>query len=70
MKEREEITEEAVRITVKRALSYLSSIQAHDGHWPAELAGGLFFMPPLVRILFLFSFTYQNATIMYIYTHT
>ncbi|PON45624.1 Terpenoid cyclases/protein prenyltransferase alpha-alpha toroid [Parasponia andersonii] len=39
VKEGEQITEKAVTITLKRALSYFSSIQAHDGHWPAELSG-------------------------------
>ena len=50
VKETEVITEEAVITTLKRALSFFSSIQAHDGHWPAESAGPLFFLQPMVRI--------------------
>ena len=50
MKETEVITGEVVITTLKRALSFFSSIQAHDGHWPAETAGPLFFLQPMVRI--------------------
>lgn len=50
VKDTEVITEEALRTTVRRALSYFSSIQAHDGHWPAENAGPLFFLQPFVCI--------------------
>ncbi|KAK4493064.1 hypothetical protein RD792_018106 [Penstemon davidsonii] len=45
--ETNEITEEAITTTLQRAISYYSTIQAHDGHWPAELAGPLFFSPIL-----------------------
>lgn len=46
--EEDEITEFALITTIRRAISYFSSIQAHDGHWPAESAGPLFFLQPLV----------------------
>ncbi|KAF4396066.1 hypothetical protein G4B88_020703 [Cannabis sativa] len=36
-----------VKNTLRKALTYFSSIQAHDGHWPAECAAGLVFLPPL-----------------------
>jgi hypothetical protein len=48
VKETEVITEKAVITTMRRALSFYSSIQAHDGHWPAESAGPLFFLQPFV----------------------
>ncbi|KAH7527805.1 hypothetical protein FEM48_Zijuj05G0005300 [Ziziphus jujuba var. spinosa] len=51
--ETEELTEEAVTTTVRRALSFYSTIQAHDGHWPAESAGPLFFLQPLVLALYV-----------------
>ncbi|ONI26070.1 hypothetical protein PRUPE_1G002600 [Prunus persica] len=51
VKETEEITEEAVTSTLRRALNFFSSIQAHDGHWPAESAGPLFFIQPLLIAL-------------------
>lgn len=44
----ENITVEALVTTIRRAISFYSSIQAHDGHWPAESAGPLFFLQPLV----------------------
>ncbi|KAG2664947.1 hypothetical protein I3760_16G106300 [Carya illinoinensis] len=53
VKETEEITEKAVTITVRRALNNLSTLQAHDGHWPAEFGGPLFFLPPLVMALYI-----------------
>ena len=46
--ESEEITTKVLITTMRRALSFYSSIQAHDGHWPAESAGPLFFLQPLV----------------------
>ncbi|CAK9147941.1 unnamed protein product [Ilex paraguariensis] len=48
VQEIEDVTEEAVTVTLRRAISFFSTIQAHDGHWPAESAGPLFFSPPLV----------------------
>ncbi|KAL0410335.1 UNVERIFIED_CONTAM: Lupeol synthase [Sesamum latifolium] len=43
----EEITEDAIMTTLRRGISFYASIQADDGHWPAESAGPLFFLPPL-----------------------
>jgi len=48
VRDRENVTEEAVIATMRRGISFYSSIQAHDGHWPAESAGPLFFIQPLV----------------------
>lgn len=48
VKETEELAEAAVTTTLRRAIGFYSTIQAHDGHWPAESAGPLFFLPPLV----------------------
>ena len=51
VEERQQTTEEAVETTLKRAVGYFSTIQAHDGHWPAESAGPLFLLPALVSLL-------------------
>ena len=48
----EEVKYEAVTIAVKKAIRLNRAIQAHDGHWPAENAGSMFFTPPLVSVLF------------------
>ncbi|KAK7829873.1 lupeol synthase [Quercus suber] len=76
VKETEEITEEAVITTLKRALSFFSSIQAHDGHWPAESAGPLFFLQPMVMALYItgglhamLSPAHQKEIIRYLYNH-
>ncbi|WMV38536.1 hypothetical protein MTR67_031921 [Solanum verrucosum] len=53
LEESEDVTEEAVKIKLRRSISYYSTIQAHDGHWPAESAGPLFFLPPLVMALYV-----------------
>ncbi|GJR62507.1 lupeol synthase [Tanacetum coccineum] len=53
LEETEEVTKEAVTTTLRRAISFYSTIQAHDGHWPAESAGPLFFLPPLVIALYV-----------------
>ncbi|CAN1298198.1 Cycloartenol synthase [Linum perenne] len=45
--ENEDVTEEAVTTTLRRALDYYSTIQAHDGHWPGDYGGPMFPMPGL-----------------------
>uniref|UniRef100_A0A2N9G8N6 Squalene cyclase C-terminal domain-containing protein n=1 Tax=Fagus sylvatica TaxID=28930 RepID=A0A2N9G8N6_FAGSY len=76
VKETEVVTEEAVITTLRRALSFYSSIQAHDGHWPAESAGPLFFLQPIVMALYItgdlnamFSPAHQKEIIRYLYNH-
>ncbi|KAL2319863.1 hypothetical protein Fmac_028832 [Flemingia macrophylla] len=49
----ENVTIEALMTTIRRAISFFSSIQAHDGHWPAESAGPLYFLQPLVMALYI-----------------
>ncbi|XP_047949842.1 lupeol synthase-like [Salvia hispanica] len=76
VKETEKITEEATTTTLKRAISFYSSIQAHDGHWPAESTGALFFLPMMVMALYLtdsmgdaLSPAHQVEIKRYIYNH-
>ncbi|KAL9263607.1 Lupeol synthase-like protein, partial [Drosera capensis] len=70
------VSEEAVTMTLRRATTYLSSIQAHDGHWPSEIAGPLFFLPPLVMALQItggintvLSAEHQKEIKRYMYNH-
>ncbi|KAF7842405.1 beta-amyrin synthase [Senna tora] len=43
----EEIRDDKVSNTVRRASSYLCALQSSHGHWPAQLSGPLFFTQPL-----------------------
>ncbi|PWZ10298.1 Cycloartenol synthase [Zea mays] len=45
--ENEDIMEEALLISLKWAMSHLSTLQAHDGHWPGDNDGPLFLLPGL-----------------------
>lgn len=76
LKETEDITEEVVTTTLRRAINFYTTLQAHDGHWPAESAGPLFFLPPLVIALYVtgaldatLSPQHQKEIIRYIYNH-
>jgi hypothetical protein len=48
LEENEDVTEEAVSTSLKRAITRFSTLQAHDGHWPGDYAGPMFPMPGLV----------------------
>lgn len=54
----EDITYETASATLERAVHFFSALQADDGHWPAENAGPLFFLPPLVS-----NFSLANQTV-------
>jgi len=53
VKEGEEITYETATTTLRRAAHFFSALQASDGHWPAEISGVLFSLPPFVSSLHL-----------------
>ncbi|OWM86892.1 hypothetical protein CDL15_Pgr015928 [Punica granatum] len=48
VEEEEEITEETVRVTLRRALRFYSTLQSDDGFWPGDYGGPLFLLPGLV----------------------
>ena len=50
VKDAEEVTEEVVTTTLRRAINFYSTIQAHDGHWPGDYGGPMFLLPGLVRV--------------------
>ena len=50
----EQISYEKATTALRRAVHFFSALQASDGHWPAENAGPLFFLPPLVSTLHTF----------------
>lgn len=59
IKDGEKITHEKVKKIVKRAAHYLCALQASDGHWPAQNAGPLFYVQPLVKSKVYFNYLYQ-----------
>ncbi|GMI84224.1 cycloartenol synthase 1 [Hibiscus trionum] len=46
-------TEETVKVTLRRALRFYSTLQTEDGFWPADYGGPLFLLPGLVIGLFV-----------------
>nr|KJB83338.1 hypothetical protein B456_013G241900 [Gossypium raimondii] len=46
-------TEETVKMALRRALGFYSTVQSHDGFWPADYGGPLFLLPGLVIGLFV-----------------
>ncbi|KAI9115662.1 hypothetical protein K1719_013331 [Acacia pycnantha] len=76
IKDEEEITHEKVNNTVKRAAHYLCALQASDGHWPAQMAGPLFYIQPLVFVMYVtghlntvFPKEYQKEILRFLYNH-
>ncbi|CAJ1951644.1 unnamed protein product [Sphenostylis stenocarpa] len=76
VREGDDVTREALITTMRRAIGFYSSIQAHDGHWPAESAGPLFFLQPLVMALYITGSLddvlgpqHKKEIIRYLYNH-
>jgi len=74
--ENEDVTEEAMLTFLKRAISRLSTLQAHDGHWPGDYGGPLFLLPGLIIMLYVtgalnvvLSSEHQKEMRRYIYNH-
>ncbi|XP_044490529.1 beta-amyrin synthase-like [Mangifera indica] len=72
----EEITYETATVSLRRAVHFFSALQASDGHWPAENAGPLFFLPPLVMCTYItghldsvFPAEHKKEILRYIYYH-
>lgn len=72
----EEVTYDAVTISVKKAVRLNRAIQASDGHWPAENSGPMFFTPPLLIVLYIsgeinkfITSEHKKEMIRYIYNH-
>jgi cycloartenol synthase len=47
----EDVTQETVTTTLRRAIHFYSTLQSHDGHWPRDYGGPMFLMPGLVIAL-------------------
>ena len=65
----EEITYDNATATLRRAVHFYSALQASDGHWPAENAGPLFFLPPLVSfIIIIYYYHCETHILAYLFT--
>ncbi|KAL5574126.1 hypothetical protein UlMin_023723 [Ulmus minor] len=76
IEEGEEITFEKATSAMRRAAHFCSALQAKDGHWPAENAGTIYFLPPLVMALYItghlnsvFTSEHYKEILRYIYNH-
>nr|ANG59904.1 oxidosqualene cyclases 2 [Alisma plantago-aquatica subsp. orientale] len=72
----EDVAEETVTATLKRAISFHSTLQAHDGHWPGDYGGPMFLMPGLVITLYItgalntvLSTEHRREICRYLYNH-
>ncbi|KAK4592983.1 hypothetical protein RGQ29_017211 [Quercus rubra] len=72
----EEITYEKATSTLRRAVHFYAALQSCDGHWPAENAGPLFFLPSFVLCFYItghlntvFPAEYKKEILRYIYNH-
>ncbi|KAL5681495.1 hypothetical protein ACJX0J_007880, partial [Zea mays] len=45
IEEGDEVTEERLRESLKRAMDWMSALQAEDGHWPGDFSGIMYMMP-------------------------
>ncbi|KAK1422786.1 hypothetical protein QVD17_18073 [Tagetes erecta] len=76
LREDEEVNYEAVTTAVKKAIRLNRAIQAHDGHWPAEFSGPIFYTPPLLIVMYIsgtinthLTKEHKTEMIRYIYNH-
>ncbi|PON81355.1 Squalene cyclase [Trema orientale] len=76
VKNEEEVNEEAVEITLRRALRFYSTLQADDGFWPADYGGPLFLLPGLViglsitgALNAILPREHRHETCRYLYNH-
>ncbi|KAK9092092.1 hypothetical protein Syun_027003 [Stephania yunnanensis] len=74
--ENEEVSHVKVTAALKRGIRFFSALQTSDGHWAADIAGPLFFTPPIVFALYItgmldtiFTSEHKKEIIRYAYNH-
>ncbi|KAK3022926.1 hypothetical protein RJ639_047148 [Escallonia herrerae] len=72
----EDITEDVVANTLRKALRFYSTLQAEDGQWPGDYGGLLFLLPGLVISLWVMGVVdavlpneHQKEICRYAYNH-
>ncbi|CAM8990204.1 unnamed protein product [Rhodiola kirilowii] len=70
------VTYETATTALRRGVHFYSALQGSDGHWPAESAGALYFLPPLVICLYItghldtvLSAEHRKEILRHIYCH-
>ncbi|KAK9097610.1 hypothetical protein Sjap_023107 [Stephania japonica] len=74
--ENEEVSHEKVGTALRRGVRFFCALQTRCGHWAADIGGPLFFMPPLVFVLYIsgtldtiFSVEHKKEILRYMYNH-
>ncbi|KAF6177153.1 hypothetical protein GIB67_025490 [Kingdonia uniflora] len=72
----EEVTNEKATTALRKAIRFFSAMQTSYGHWVANIGRPLFFMPPMVFVLYItgmldtmFSPKHKKKTLHYMYCH-
>jgi len=76
LEEKDDVTEETVLVSLRRALDQFSSLQSDDGCWPGDFSGIMFIMPGLIFALYVTSSLntvvtaeHRREICRYIYNH-
>ncbi|KAF4404574.1 hypothetical protein G4B88_005960 [Cannabis sativa] len=72
----EEITYEKADAAMRRSINFWSALQSPHGHWPAQNAGVMFYIPPLVFCMYIcghldkvFNKHHKREMLWYMYCH-